>query len=53
MVTDVADGALLWGRVLDFFEGSLGLLAREGAEGGGGDVTRRDLQVILVLIVGR
>ena len=30
VVTDVADRALLWERVLEFFEGPLGLLAWGG-----------------------
>ena len=50
LVTDSADARLLWARVLDFFEGPLGLIA--GAEGATGGVTRRALQAIPVLVVG-
>lgn len=50
VVTTNEDASPLWDKVLDFFEGPLGLITSEASAPGG--VTRRQLKDIPVLIVG-
>ena len=50
VVTTNDDASALWDKVLDFFEGPLGLITSEASAPGG--VTRRQLKDVPVLIVG-
>ena len=55
VVTSNDDAIPLWKRVVDFFEGPLGLISGDNSGGGGhafGGVTRRDLERIPILVVG-
>jgi len=51
VVTTSDDVIPLWDKVLDFFEGPLGLITSEDSHQGG--VTRRELKSIPILIVGK